>query len=120
MTARNTRVYGDLGEDYAAKLLKSHNYRILARNYKTKFGEIDIVAEDAGGTLVFIEVKTRWSRKFGKPEEAVTPRKLAKIRKAGEYFTLTHPNLPKRLRIDVVAIYVEKGEVSSAKIIKVN
>ena len=77
-----------------------------------------MVAQD-GDTLIFVEVKTRWSRRYGKPEEAVTEKKLGKIRKTAEYYCLTHPNVPKKLRIDVVAIEVEKGRVKSAKIIKV-
>lgn len=113
------RHHGKLGEDFAAKLLQKSGYKILDRNFRTKFAEIDIVALD-GDTLVFVEVKTRWSKKYGKPEEAVIPRKLAKIKKASEFFSLTHPNLPKKMRIDVVAIEVEKGKVESAKIIRVD
>ncbi|MFV1917614.1 MAG: YraN family protein, partial [Patescibacteria group bacterium] len=71
------------------------------------------------GTLAFVEVKTRWSKKYGKPEEAVTPRKLARIKRAGELYCLTHPGLPKKLRIDVVAIEVERGRVVSSKLIQV-
>ncbi|MBU1850225.1 MAG: YraN family protein, partial [Nanoarchaeota archaeon] len=48
------------------------------RNFKKRYGEIDIIAQ-SGSTLVFIEVKTRWSRKFGLPEEAVTPWKLKSV-----------------------------------------
>lgn len=115
----NRRRFGQLGEDYAVKLLKRKGYKILERNFRAKFGEIDIVAKD-GDTLVFVEVKTRWSKKFGLPEEAVTPKKLSKIKRTGEYYSLTHPTLPKKLRIDVVALEVEGGRVTSAKIIKVD
>ncbi len=110
--------FGDLGEDFATDLLKSKGYKIIDRNFRTKFGEIDIIALD-GDVLVFVEVKTRHSRKYGKPEEAVTPRKIFRIRKAGEYYLLTHKNMPKKLRIDVVAIEAEGKTVTSAKIIKV-
>lgn len=115
---RGKRGYGELGEEYAHNLLKKSGYQVIQRNFRCKIGEIDIIAKDKG-TLVFVEVKTRWSRKFGKPEEAVTPRKLNKIKRIGEYYLLTHPNLPKKLRIDVVAIEVEGGNVKSARIIKV-
>lgn len=114
---RGSRYYGNLGENYAYNLLRSHGYKILQRNFRSKTGEIDIVAIE-GDTLVFVEVKTRWSKKFGLPEEAVTKRKLYRIRKTGEYFSLTHPTLPKKLRIEVVAIEVVNGKVSSARIIK--
>lgn len=116
---KDKRKFGQLGEDYAVKLLRKNGYKILERNYHTKVGEIDIVAAE-NDTLIFVEVKTRWSRKFGKPEEAVTPTKLSRIKKAGQYYSLTHPTLPKALRIDVVAIEVEKGTVTSAKIIQVD
>lgn len=114
----NTRSFGTQGEDYAVKLLRAKGYKILTRNFRSKFGEIDIVAQE-GDTLVFIEVKTRWSDKFGAPEEAVTSRKLFKIKKTAEYFSLTHPTLPKKLRIDVVAIEIEGGRVTSSKVIRV-
>ena len=138
---RGKRRYGEIGEDYAVTLLKKNGYQILQRNYKSKIGEIDIIAIDpstrspkaqggpsvtssgssgseSDGTLVFVEVKTRWSRKYGKPEEAVTKKKLAKIKIVGQQYHRTYENLPKKLRIDVVAIEVEKGKVASAKIIK--
>jgi len=114
----NRKQFGNLGEDYAVKLLENKGYKIIDRNFRTKFGEIDIVAQD-GDVLVFVEVKTRHSRKYGKPEEAVTPRKIFRIKKAGEYYLLIHKNMPKKLRIDVVAIEVEGKVVTSAKIIKV-
>lgn len=109
---------GSLAESYAVRLLSSKGYKIIERNFHSRFGEIDIVALE-GVTLVFVEVKARWSRKFGAPEEAVTRSKLWKIQKTGEYYSILHPELPKKLRIDVVAIEVEGGVVSSAKIIQV-
>ncbi len=109
---------GSLAESYAVRLLSSKGYKIIERNFHSRFGEIDIIALE-GPTLVFVEVKARWSRKFGAPEEAVTRSKLWKIQKTGEYYSILHPELPKKLRIDVVAIEVEGGVVSSAKIIQV-
>ena len=115
---RPTSKVGALAEDYAVKLLVSKGYKILDRNFHSKFGEIDIVARE-GSTLVFVEVKARWSRRFGAPEEAVTRSKLWKIQKTGEYYSILHPDLPKKLRIDVVALEINGGRVSSAKIINV-
>ena len=123
---KDTRHFGEMGEEFAVKLLKKKGYKILERNFQTRLGEIDIVAIDPStgsgpdGTLVFVEVKTRWSEKFGKPEEAVTPKKLSKIKRTGEYYSLTHSTAPKKLRIDVVALEVEGGRVTSAKIIRVD
>lgn len=72
-----------------------------------------------GDTLVFAEVKARWSLRFGSPEEAVTPWKLVKIQRTGEYFSLLNPRLPKKLRIDVVSLEINGGRVVSSKIIQV-
>ena len=121
---KNTRKSGETGEEYAVWLLKNKGYKILERNFRSKVGEIDVIAIDPStgsgpdGTLIFVEVKTRWSKKYGKPEEAVTPKKLARIKRAGQLYVLTHPNLPRKLRVDVVAIELEKGRVTSAKIIR--
>ncbi|MBI2007108.1 MAG: YraN family protein [Candidatus Blackburnbacteria bacterium] len=107
---------GKLGERIALQILRKKGYKILQRNFRSNFGEIDIVAEDYG-TLVFVEVKTRWSKKFGNPEEAVTPRKLRSIIKTGDYYKLTHPNTPNLIRIDVVAIDIE-GKKAKARLIR--
>lgn len=108
---------GKLGEETAIKYLQKQNYKILQKNFRSRFGEIDIVAQD-GHTLVFIEVKTRWSKEFGYPQEAVTPRKIRSIIKTGEYFKLLNPKTPELLRIDVVAIEVDGNEVTSIELIR--
>lgn len=121
---------GKQGEDYAATYLIQKGYTIIDRNFKINPGEIDIVAlapqketpffvksfarssEKLGQILVFVEVKTRIGREFGLPEEAVTPRKLREVIKTADYYVLTHPNLPKLHRIDVIAIeYDEIGKI---------
>lgn len=99
----NTRDIGQAAESRAADFLEGQGYRILERNFRSKFGEIDLVAVD-GETLVFVEVKARASRQFGLPEEAVNPLKIRHITLAGEYYASLHPELPKLQRIDVVAI----------------
>lgn len=116
---RGKRHYGEQGEAFAEEYLRSRGYKILEKNFRSKVGEIDIVAQEAD-ILIFVEVKTRWSSRYGAPEEAVTPRKLQKIKKVGEYYSLLHPSLPKKLRIDVVAIEVQEGKVTSCKLIKVS
>lgn len=112
------RGQGDIGENFAVELLKKNGYEILQRNFRCKLGEIDIIAQE-GDSLVFVEVKTRWSRKFGLPQEAVSTRKLSKIKRVGEFYLLNHPEASKKQRIDVVAVEVYKNKVISAKIIKV-
>lgn len=109
---------GNLAEKYAVNLLQTKGYKILTRNFRSRFGEIDVVAIDHD-TLVFAEVKARWSLKFGNPEEAVTPSKLSKIQRTGEYYSLLHPELSKKLRIDVVALEISGGKVISSRIFKV-
>lgn len=114
-----TSLQGKLAEDFASKFLVQNGYKIIERNFRSKFGEIDIIAVK-GDYLVFVEVKARWSLKFGKPEEAVTSSKLWKIGKTGEYYSLLHPNSPKKLRIDVVALEIMDNKVTSARIINVD
>jgi putative endonuclease len=116
--SKSKRFYGNLGEEFALKLLFNKGYKIVSRNYHSRFGEIDIIALDKD-TLVFVEVKTRWSERYGKPEESVTATKLNKIRLTGEYFSLTHPDLPRKVRIDVVSLEFKAGDLVSAKIINV-
>lgn len=114
---RTTTSAGKVGEDFAVSLLKKRGYKILTRNFRSRFGEIDIIALD-GDTLVFVEVKTRWSRKFGVPEESITPLKLRHLEKTVDYFKMLHPNTPDSMRIDVVAIEVYNGKVKGARILK--
>lgn len=105
-TMISTRSKGSSGEDLAISYLKKHGYRILERNFHSRVGEIDIIAKD-GQVLVFVEVKTRWSKKFGNPQEAVTPWKLQSIIKTANYYKLLHPELPDAMRIDVVAVDIQ-------------
>ena len=116
MTAPSTRDLGSVGEKLATKFLQQKGYKILDKNFRSKFGEIDIVAQEED-TLVFVEVKTRWTREYGTPEEAVTPRKIRSIVKTGQYYKLLHPELPEALRIDVVTVdfFQKKGEVRLIK-----
>ncbi|HET7099176.1 MAG TPA: YraN family protein [Patescibacteria group bacterium] len=110
---------GPTAETYASDFLVKNGYKVIDRNFHSRFGEIDIIALK-DGYLVFVEVKARFSLKYGLPEEAVTPTKLFKIKKTGEYYSLLHSELPKKLRIDVVALIVNGPDVVSAKIIVVD
>ena len=94
---------GRAGEDAAAGMLESRGYIILDRNYMSPEGEIDIVAEK-DGSIVFAEVKTRTSRRYGSPGEAVDERKLERIKRcAGYYLMMTERNYA-AARIEVVEI----------------
>lgn len=94
---------GKRGERIAALYLQKQGYKIIEMNFKVRYGEIDIIAKDKD-TLVFVEVKTRKTYEYGRPEEAVNPRKLHTVVRTGEYYKLLHPELPDLLRIDVVAV----------------
>lgn len=102
---------GAWGENEAAHFLNENGLRIVDRNFRTREGEIDIIAED-GKTLVFVEVKTRTSLTKGFPEEAVTKTKLNHLCIAAEKYIQQHA-LYEDWRIDVIAISGRKG---SAKI----
>ncbi|HKI16449.1 MAG TPA: YraN family protein [Isosphaeraceae bacterium] len=94
------RLLGDRGERAAARYLRRQGMRIWLRGYRTRTGEIDLIARD-GDTLVFIEVK---SRRQGVPVEAVTPEKQRRITSAALGFLHRHKLLDERCRFDVVAI----------------
>lgn len=119
MGLKTTSKAGKIGERFAVSLLLEKGYKILQKNFRSKFGEIDIVAMD-GDCLVFVEVKTRWNKNFGLPEEAVTQSKIWKITRTAEFYMLKHPDHVKKQRIEVVSLLIDKGKVQNAKIITVN
>ncbi|HCM82095.1 MAG: hypothetical protein UW37_C0008G0022 [Candidatus Gottesmanbacteria bacterium GW2011_GWA2_44_17] len=94
---------GKHGESLACDYLEKHGYGIIDRNFKARYGEIDIIATK-DKILVFIEVKTRINQKYGSPEEAVTPRKIKEVIATAAYYSLLHSDLPTSHRIDVIAI----------------
>ncbi len=94
---------GRYGEDVAARYLTDHGAVVLARNWRCRWGELDIVARD-GDAVVICEVKTRSGTGYGSPLEAVTPVKLARLhRLAAAYLTETGTRAP-RVRIDAIAV----------------
>ena len=101
---------GKKGEQLAARYLQQKGYKILDFNYRTKFGEIDVVAKD-GETIVFVEVKTRTSTRFGEPEEAVGKRKLAHIKRAAESFCIAN-SYNGQTRLEVVAIIKNQDSIA--------
>ncbi len=103
------QVRGKTGEDTAVEFLLGKGYKILERNFKKRYGEIDIVAMDRG-TLVFIEVKTRYSKTFGLPEDAITSWKIHALMRSAQYYRLIHQDLPEDMRIDLVAIEMQANE----------
>ena len=102
MPAYNSSHLGGWGESEAAKYLRSKGYIILASGYRSRFGEIDVIASFKK-TVVFVEVKTRSSDDFARPLQYVTPAKLQKLKKTAELY-LASKNLDCPARIDVLEI----------------
>jgi putative endonuclease len=94
---------GKTGEDLAAAALASRGYAILARRYRTRHGEIDIVAEE-GGTIVFVEVRARATAEFGRAAETVTVAKKRKVTAMAVDYLARHHITNRPCRFDVVAI----------------
>lgn len=100
---RATDAVGRYGEDVAARHLSEAGLAVLERNWRCRFGEIDIVARE-GDVLVVCEVKTRSSSAFISPLEAVTPAKARRLRRLAAEWLRAHPARPAAVRIDVVAV----------------
>jgi putative endonuclease len=98
---------GQKGEGFAAKFLKKKGYKIIEQNFKTRIGEIDIIADDRG-TLVFVEVKTRENLHYGQPFEAVHYFKKRKIAHVAMLYLKKLKEVPP-CRFDVVSVYYENG-----------
>ena len=96
-------VLGVEGETLAKQFLIDNGYKIIALNYKTKIGEIDIVAK-TGDTTVFVEVKDRKTKRFGMPREAVTPYKQNKIKLVATQYMLSHKLMDSKVRFDCIEI----------------
>lgn len=101
---------GKIGEDLALDFLKSHSFSILEKNFRSKFGEIDIIAEKEH-CLYFIEVKTRSNLNYGKPFESVGKRKIYHIKKAAQYYLLKNKFEDYKLKISVFSILMEGKKV---------
>lgn len=97
------KISGMCGEDAACEFLKKHRHKILKRNYKNRYGEIDIITRN-GEDIVFVEVKTRTSEEFGTPAEAVTYHKKQRIVGAAKKY-LADNNVDMNVRFDVVEIF---------------
>lgn len=106
MNVRSSPLLGTHGEDVAVSYLQKQGYAVLARNFRTKGGEVDIIAQ-VKDTLVFVEVKARSSSRFGFPEEAVGTSKRQRIaRAARRYLFLNKPAHTPYIRFDIIAIQV--------------
>lgn len=97
---------GDAGENYCVKFLKKNHYRILARNYRKPYGEIDIIAEKKG-VVCFVEVKTRHTNPFTQPYEAVDFRKQQRLIRAAQAYIAEY-DVQSYCRFDVCEVFTDK------------
>lgn len=110
-----SRSEGTWGEALVADYIRRRGYRLAAHSYQCRFGEIDLIAWD-GGTLCFVEVKTRTNLEMGLPREYVTARKQARIRKTALFY-LAKNELDCPARFDVAEVYAAApGEAENVRI----
>jgi len=95
--------FGAKSESLAAWYLKKNGYKIIEQNYRTPLGEIDIIAKEKK-TIVFVEVKSRQSIRYGNPKWAVTPKKQRKISMVALQYLKSTRQMDARARFDVVAV----------------
>ncbi|KKP86793.1 MAG: hypothetical protein UR89_C0014G0002 [Candidatus Roizmanbacteria bacterium GW2011_GWA2_35_8] len=101
---------GTSGEKLARSYLVANKFEILKKNFRSKFGEIDIIAKKYN-CIYFIEIKTRSNDRYGKPYEAVNFRKINHIQKAADYFLLKNPLRNLKLKLAVISIQLDINEI---------
>lgn len=99
---------GKVGEDEVCNYLLKNNYEILDRNFLCRSGEIDIIAKE-NDEYVFIEVKTRVSKRYGRPADAVDTNKQKHIINATRYYVYKNYLANKNIRFDVLEVYLYKN-----------
>lgn len=107
MGGSGARALGQWGEEQVAAELRRKGWTVVARNFRCRMGELDIIAEN-GQFLAFVEVKLRKDDRFGSACEAVTPAKQRKLRTTAQFYLMGHPT---RLqpRFDVAEVYAPQG-----------
>jgi len=120
MAINKKQLAGRIGEDAACSFLRKKGYQVIARNFRVRNGEIDIIAitkeikkssvlgNKSEDILVFVEVKTRLSTDFGTPFEAITHWKMQALVRTAEIYKMTHPQLPEAMRIDAVSVMLDE------------
>ena len=106
------RVFGQIGENAAADVLRAKGYRILRQNYRCRYGEIDIIAE-RGGDVSFVEVKTRQSLNYGRPCEAVTEEKRRHMRRVAHCYLgemKERGYVPRRYGFTIIEVMVNQED----------
>jgi len=112
---KDSRSSGRRGEDLACRFLKKDKYKILEKNYRSRQGEIDIIAEDRKGVLCFVEVKARSRQDYGLPIEAVTHSKQKKLLATAFIYLETNKMESKDMRFDIVSVNLKNEETQIIK-----
>jgi len=107
----NRGATGKLGEDIAATHLERIGHRIVERNFRCIYGEIDLVAEE-GEEIAFVEVRTRRSATFGLPEESITWQKRQRMTRCALAYLSERQVKDRRWRVDLIAVQLERGRVT--------
>lgn len=108
MGKQQNKETGNRGETLAAEYLQIKGYTILGRNYHSKWGEVDIIAKDKN-IVVFVEVKTKTTDKYGEPWEMVNAWKIEQVKKMGEMWSREY-GWEGRVRMDVIGVYLNEVE----------
>lgn len=111
MSKHENKTSGGRGEKLAEKYLRDNGYRILARNFTTDIGEIDLIATD-DEFLIFVEVKARMSDAYGEPAEAVDVRKQRKLNMVASQYIKKSMLYGAPARFDVIEVRLDTGKIS--------
>ena len=118
-SAGHNILVGQLGEDLASQYLIDHGYKIIDKNFHTRFGEIDLIAQKVGqptldDEILFLEVKTRTSKLFGYPEQAVDAKKIKHLLEAIKIYRQVNQR-NNFWRLDIISIEIVNGEVKDLR-----
>jgi putative endonuclease len=105
------RKTGAKGEHIARQYLIQEGYAVMEQNYRTQHGELDLIAADSEGTLVFVEVKTRTNTYYGLPRESVTSKKRERIRMVATEYMQAKNAFDRAVRFDVIEVFHTEGDV---------
>lgn len=109
MKIHTKKEFGKFGENIAAKYLEENGYKIIARNFYCKVGEIDIIAKYKN-EIIFVEVKTRSGEKYGLPSEAVNSAKIRHLYNTSKYFLQKNRMCDEYIRFDVIEVLLKNGK----------
>lgn len=109
MSKVNNKAVGDFGERLAKEYLEKKNYNILETNFRTRLGEIDIIAKK-DYVIIFVEVKARKNLKYGMPYEAVNHRKMQKIIKVAKNYIAYKSQGDNQYRFDIIEVFLSEND----------